>query len=222
VKLSRGKRLKISKSQKIHQLQHKNQKSSPSTITPALRRGFLLRSNNQMRGAYMAIKLISRYSKRLGLPGYSSHEFSVCVESEINSMDDVKNESARLYDTLQSSIDDQIQQTGFVPESSYGKEATSHRPLPSRNGNGNGHTHQNGSDIWACTDRQKELLLKLVADNNLDKQEVENLAAEWQRVPVKTMNKLMMSAFIRDIIDHYDLQNKPRRSIRPAHGPRPR
>jgi len=30
----------------------------------------------------MAIKLIANYSKRLGLPGYSSHQFSVSVETE--------------------------------------------------------------------------------------------------------------------------------------------
>ena len=30
----------------------------------------------------MALKLIANYSKRLGLPGYSSHQFSVCVETE--------------------------------------------------------------------------------------------------------------------------------------------
>lgn len=30
----------------------------------------------------MAIKLIANYSKRLGLPGYSSHQFSVSVETD--------------------------------------------------------------------------------------------------------------------------------------------
>lgn len=30
----------------------------------------------------MAIKLIANFSKRLGLPGYSSHQFSVSVETE--------------------------------------------------------------------------------------------------------------------------------------------
>lgn len=31
----------------------------------------------------MAIKLIANYSKRLGLPGYSSHQFEVSIETEI-------------------------------------------------------------------------------------------------------------------------------------------
>jgi hypothetical protein len=56
----------------------------------------------------MALKLIANYSKRLGLPGYSSHQFSVSVETEITNVDDVREESARLYDTLQQSVDEQI------------------------------------------------------------------------------------------------------------------
>ena len=55
----------------------------------------------------MALKLIANYSKRLGLPGYSSHQFSVCVETEISSIDDVAGESSRLYQTLQQSVDEQ-------------------------------------------------------------------------------------------------------------------
>jgi hypothetical protein len=31
----------------------------------------------------MAIKMIGNYAKRLGLPGYSSHQFSVSVETEL-------------------------------------------------------------------------------------------------------------------------------------------
>jgi len=62
----------------------------------------------------MALKLIANYSKRLGLPGYSSHQFSVCVETEISSIDDVAGESTRLYQSLQQSVDDEIQHTGFA------------------------------------------------------------------------------------------------------------
>ena len=35
----------------------------------------------------MAIKLVANYSKRLGLPGYSSHQFSVSVETELRDLD---------------------------------------------------------------------------------------------------------------------------------------
>jgi len=32
--------------------------------------------------ANMAVKLIACYSKRMGLPGYSNHQFSVCIETD--------------------------------------------------------------------------------------------------------------------------------------------
>ena len=44
----------------------------------------------------MAIKLIANYSKRLGLPGYSSHQYSVSVETEVNTTDDIAFEAERL------------------------------------------------------------------------------------------------------------------------------
>ena len=75
----------------------------------------------------MALKLIANYSKRLGLPGYSSHQYSVCVETEISNINDVAGESSRLYQSLQQSVDEEIQHTGFVPDHGYGilyQEAT--------------------------------------------------------------------------------------------------
>ena len=45
----------------------------------------------------MAVKIIANYSKRLGLPGYSSHQFSVSVERELASADNVSAEASALY-----------------------------------------------------------------------------------------------------------------------------
>ncbi len=45
----------------------------------------------------MAVKIIANYSKRLGLPGYSSHQFSVSVETELANTDNVSAEAERLY-----------------------------------------------------------------------------------------------------------------------------
>lgn len=77
----------------------------------------------------MAIKMISNYSKRLGLPGYSSHQFSVSVETELVATDDIPAESARLYQLLQTNVDKQIETTGFVPSYDYGME-----PVTDNNG----------------------------------------------------------------------------------------
>ena len=53
----------------------------------------------------MAIKLIANYAKRLGLPGYSSHQFSVSVETEVQDVSNIAAESSKLYETLQKSVD---------------------------------------------------------------------------------------------------------------------
>lgn len=146
----------------------------------------------------MALKLTANYSKRLGLPGYSSHQFSVCVETEITNIDDIAGESARLYETLQQSVDQEIQQTGFVPTDGYGKG-----PRATTNGsNGNGHSngHTNG-DAWACSDKQRELILKLVDEHSLDKGEVDETAHQMFGVGVRDLNKLQASGLIDRLIE---------------------
>jgi len=152
----------------------------------------------------MAIKLVANYAKRLGLPGYSSHQFSVCVETELHDVADIAGESARLYQSLQQSVDEQIQQTGFVPPDGYGMEG---KPAaPSNGGNGNGHT--NGNDDWQCSAKQRELIQKIVRENNLDKAEVENLANELFGHGVKSLNRLAASGLIDELLERYGGQRR--------------
>ena len=105
----------------------------------------------------MAIKLNTSYSKKLGLPGYSSHAFSASVEVELGDLSQAGAECARLYGLLQASVDHEIRHTGFVPDHTYGMEPpangiipmpsqASQAPPPSENrfgmsgaANGNGH-----------------------------------------------------------------------------------
>lgn len=68
----------------------------------------------------MAVKLIASYSKRLGLPGCSSRQFEVSVEAEIGNTSELDFAAERLYSSLQSAVNAQIRQAGFVPDASYG------------------------------------------------------------------------------------------------------
>ncbi len=68
----------------------------------------------------MAIVLEANYSKKLGLPGYSSHQYSVTVKTEVTDPAQVAAESGRLYDLLQGCVDTSIQKTGFLPEGAHG------------------------------------------------------------------------------------------------------
>jgi hypothetical protein len=156
----------------------------------------------------MAIKLIANYSKRLGLPGFSSHQFSVSVETELTDLGNVQGEASRLYSILQDGVDREIQHVGFVPPDGYGLE----------NGNGadgaNGHTNgtSNGNGHWSCSDKQKELILKLVDEHSLDRNAVEDLAQDRFGAGVKMLNKLQASGLITELIETADAGNGGRKN----------
>jgi hypothetical protein len=57
----------------------------------------------------MAIVLEANYSKKLGLPGYSSHQYSVTLRTEVPDLSQVEAQSAQLHSMLQASVDREIQ-----------------------------------------------------------------------------------------------------------------
>src|SRR5690242_5715935 len=105
------------------------------------------------------IKLSAAYSKKVGLPGYSSHSFSVSIETELQNLDNVRDESARLYESLQESVDEQIQKAGFIPPDGFGMTADT-----------------NG--VWNCSEKQRQLIEKIQKENNLDQNALDQLANE--------------------------------------------
>ena len=149
----------------------------------------------------MAVKLIANYAKRLGLPGYSSHQFSISLETERVDLGNVQGEASRIYGLLQDAVDREIQHVGFVPTDGYGMEAN-------HNGNGS-HANRvarfpqtNGSDDrWTCSDKQKELILKLVDEHGLNKNAMDRLAQKRFGTEVKLLNKLQASGLITEILE---------------------
>jgi hypothetical protein len=154
------------------------------------------------------ITLEANYSKKIGLPGYSSHQFSITLRSELTDISQVEQESARLYDVLQNSVDNNIQQVGFLPSTSGNGNG--------HDNNGNGHSRTTGNgDVWKCSPKQKELILKIVDENRLDKNEVETLAKARFNVPVKELNKLQASQVIKELLEKYPGNNNGGRNQRP-------
>ena len=47
----------------------------------------------------------ANYSKKLGLPAYSSHSYSITIRSEVADLSQVERESAKLYAILQGSVE---------------------------------------------------------------------------------------------------------------------
>ena len=148
------------------------------------------------------ITLEANYSKKIGLPGYSSHQFSVTLKSELSDVSKVEQESARLYDVLQNSVDSNIQQIGFLPGEAK-PNGNGHT-----NGNGNGH-HKPQDDKWACSDKQRDLILKITDENKLDKAKVEGLAQDRFGKGVRQLNKLEASGLIEELLEMTG-QSKPR------------
>ena len=144
----------------------------------------------------MAIVLEANYSKKLGLPGYSSHQYSVTLRTEVADPNQVAAENNRLYDLLQSCVDSQIQKTGFLPE---GSQSSS---VPISQGNGNGR-----NDSWACSAKQQALILDIVGEHHLDKNEIERLAQDRFDKGVKQLNKLEASGLIDELLEKYGKTN---------------
>jgi len=153
------------------------------------------------------IRLIANYSKRLGLPGYSSHQFSIEIETELGATDDVAAESARIYELLQTNVDEQIRQTGFVPPTGYGMDESS--PMSPANGQTNGTRHASANGAWKCTDKQRDLIEKIVAEHQLDKTVVENLAVERFGKGVRLLNKVEASGLIDELLETHGGQQRP-------------
>src|SRR5213083_1491341 len=122
------------------------------------------------------ITLEANYSKKIGLPGYSSHQFSITLKTEIAEVGQVQAESSRLYKLLQTGVDTSIKEVGFLPNAPT---------VP----NGDRHNGHNGNTGWECSDKQKNLILKIVEENKLDKNEVETLAQERFGKSVRKLDK---------------------------------
>jgi hypothetical protein len=163
----------------------------------------------------MAVKIIANYSKRLGLPGYSSHQYSISVETELTTTDNVNSEAARLYKTLQSAVDREMQSTGFVPGTEYGTggESTIPQALPQRPA-ANGTNH---SKPWKASDKQRELVLKLVENSGIEIEVVETISEEmFGHGDLPELNKIQMSGLIDELLSRYGKRQK--RDTAPAAG----
>ena len=154
----------------------------------------------------------ANYSKKLGLPGFSSHQYSLTLRAEIADVTQVSQKSQELHTLMQSCVDREIQQTGFLPG----------EVVPVRNGNGNSNTNGLGNgnghqrqmrpaseDGWNCSPKQQALILKITDEHKLDKNQVENLAQDRFGKGVKGLNKLEASGLIEELLEQTG-QNKPR------------
>jgi hypothetical protein len=151
----------------------------------------------------MSLILEANYSKKIGLPGYSSHQFMVTLRTEITDLSTVQAESDRLYGLLQTAVDTSLQKVGYLPDSAP----------KSGKGQGNGQSN----DAWQCSDKQRDLILRITNEHKLDKNAVEQLAQDRFGKGVKALNKLEMSGLLDELLEQVGQKpNNGRRFNRPT------
>lgn len=158
----------------------------------------------------MAVFIEANYSKKLGLPQYSSHQYSVTVRTELTDVSQLAQASADFYEKLQQAVDAQIINPGFVPGCETAKPTgTISGPLPTaRLPASAGDSELDG---WKCSDRQRDLILKIVNEHRLDKTEVDTLAHQRYGAGVKQLNKLQASGLIDELLETHGKTEAPRR-----------
>ena len=170
----------------------------------------------------MAIQLKLDYSKKLGLPQYSSHQFSVSLTSEVNDVAQIHAEVERIYHVLQDAVDAQIVNPGYTPGNAVAES-------PVRSKDTGTPPAANDSEIWKCSEAQKNLILDLVVRNHLEKNAVEELAKERFGLGVKQLNKLQASGLIDELMGlpvegdakpRFGTRGAPRRTNGHAYGDR--
>ena len=149
----------------------------------------------------MAILLEIHYDKRLGLPGYSSHDFGVSLKTEVTDLDQIRQESERAYQILQKSVDSQIIHRGYVPEQVNNSGVTNQEEKDNTSvGIGK---NDNNTEKWNCTVRQRDLILNVLERNNLDPQTANELGVELHGKKMDRLTKLQVSGVITELLNRF-------------------
>lgn len=171
----------------------------------------------------MPVILQMTYQKKLGLPNYSSHSCAVSLTVEIPDVSVAAQRTGELYALLQTAVDGEIQHVGWMPDAttygmnngsrpannghpSIGNGSRTDHPSNGSNGNGNGNhraaaSAPNNGDRWNMTDGQRGLILRVINENNLDKNEVEGLAQQLFNIGVKDLDKMQASNLIEELLE---------------------
>lgn len=151
----------------------------------------------------MAIKLNAAYSKKLGLPNFSSHSFSASVEVELTDPGTIAAETARLYATLQTSVDNEIRQTGYLPgaESQPAPQAQKGVNTPAtENGSHSNNGNHPDSATYNCSPKQQKLIADLAAELGLAESDLDNRSERLFDKPAHRLDKLGASGLISSLL----------------------
>ncbi|MEN8735203.1 MAG: hypothetical protein ABF320_02680 [Lentimonas sp.] len=150
----------------------------------------------------MAITLEANYQKRLGLPNYSSHAYSVTVKTEVSDLSKIEAASAHLYQQLQEAVDRDIQNPGFLP-GAEGQHADVVQFEPND-------TTRSPLD-WKCSPKQRGLIEKLMVENRLSLDDVNTITRSRYNTKLPQLSKMQASELIDFMFDSYSPTNSRKR-----------
>jgi len=146
----------------------------------------------------MSVLLEINYSKKVGLPNYSSHSHSVTIRTELADLSTLEKTNAELYARLQSAVDSQIVNAGKMPPAET-PARTTNPPAAAPTG-----------DAWSCSPKQRDLIEKIIRESQLAPGVVEKLATDRFGTPLCSLNKLQASSLIDELLDTYGAKQQGR------------
>jgi hypothetical protein len=141
------------------------------------------------------------YQKKLGLPNYSSHSCAVSLTVEIPDVSVAAQESSKLYELLQTAVDAQIQQVGYMPDASTYGMRNDFGSNGNQQTNGNHHSNDRNGDAWNCTDGQKGFIERIINESKLKNDDVERMAMDLFGRGVKALDKMQASQLIEELLE---------------------
>jgi hypothetical protein len=167
----------------------------------------------------MSIQIEATYSKKLGLPNFSSHSFMISVRAEVSSLRRLETESARLYRVLQTSVDKEVQQVGFLPDATrYGMlmDGKTVQNGSSKNGHGASVFSASITDAPQPSDKQKALIEKVAKREKFTADDLNGIAQRLFKLPLEQLDRKQTSAFITELLMIAGPPRFRRAAVRPA------
>ena len=111
--------------------------------------------------------------------------------------------------SLQSAVDAQIKQVGFVPDDSYGSGGVAGPTLPAMRQvprfpvppSSNSQASHPEELAWNCSEKQKQVILSLARKNLMDDSALHDLAVLYFGRGVSQLNKLEASTLIKELVE---------------------
>ena len=142
----------------------------------------------------MALTITATVSKKVGKPNYGSEGFTLTVQSEVSNMDQVQEESHRLYLLLNDSVNQELSGSTTEPAPKNGEWP---KLIPST-------TTTPTSRAWRASDKQRDLILKIIDENEVDRGDVESLSLEmFSNSNLQELNRLQASGLIDELLQRY-------------------